>query len=266
MKEQILSFLPPDFSWGQNLHYFDCIESTNTLAKTMAAQGAPHGTILIADRQTGGRGRLGRSFHSPGGTGIYMSVILRPQCAPQDLMHLTCASGLALCDAVEKCAGIRACVKWPNDLVVEKKKLAGILTELGLDAATGSVSYAIVGIGINCCQSAEDFPPEIRDIATSVSMVTHRSVSRPQLAAAMLEELYKMDQILLSEKKDLMKRYRKDCLTLGKTISVIQNDVTRRGKAVDIDDDGALLVEFSPGNVEIVNSGEVSVRGLYGYL
>ena len=129
MKEHILSKLPPAHPWGQSLYWFGSIGSTNAYAKTLAAQGAPAGTVVIADRQDAGRGRLGRTFQSPAGSGIYMSVILRPGCAPTALMHLTCAVALAVCDAVEKAFSFRPGIKWINDLVVEGRKLGGILTE-----------------------------------------------------------------------------------------------------------------------------------------
>ena len=180
-------------------------------------------------------------------------------------MHLTCGAAVAICDAVERTAGFRPGIKWTNDLVANGKKLAGILTELGL-ASTGKVSYAVVGIGINCCQQPEDFPPEIQNIAASLSMITGHTVPRERLAAAMVEALYNMDRQLLTGKAQMMDQYRKDCITVGREISLVRGDELRHGKAVGIDDAGALLVEFAPGRVEPVNSGEVSIRGLYGYV
>ena len=265
MKDQIISLLPPGHPWGELLQCFDCVESTNTLAKAMAASGSPAGTVLIADSQTGGRGRRGRSFHSPSGTGIYMSAILRPGCAPTELMHLTCAVAVAMCDAVEKAAGFRPGIKWTNDLVFGKRKLAGILTELGL-SPSGTVDYAVIGIGVNCTQESGDFPEEIREIAGSVSMAAGGPVDRAALAAAMVEALAEMDQTLLSGRQTVLDRYRRDCITLGQDIALIRGDEIRHGKALDIDPEGALIVRFAPGHVETVSSGEVSVRGMYGYL
>lgn len=265
MKDLILQTLPGDFPWQNQIHWFDSIDSTNTRAKEMALNGASHGTVLIADRQTGGRGRMGRSFLSPGGVGIYMSVLLRPRCRPEELMHLTCAAAVAMCDAVEQAAGFRPGIKWTNDLVSGGKKLAGILTELGLDAS-GQVAYAVVGIGINCCQQPEDFAPEIRDMAGSLSMIAGKPVSRSALASAMLEALAQMDRQLLTGKAQMMTQYRKDCITVGREISLVRGDEIRHGLAVDVDEEGALLVQFPDGHKEAVNSGEVSVRGLYGYI
>ncbi len=266
MKHTILSLLPPDFPWKDRLHWFSEIDSTNTAARQMAAQGAPHGTILIAGQQTAGRGRMGRSFCSPAGMGVYLSVILRPGCAPTALMHLTCAAGVAMCDAVEDAAGFRPGIKWINDLVFGTKKLGGILTELSVNPATGLVDWAIVGIGINCRQQIADFPPELQSMAASLSMAADREVSPGALAAAMVTRLQKMDALLLTAPKEILDRYRRDCMTLGKDIQVIRGDTVRHGTALDLASDGSLLVRFTGGTTEAVNSGEVSVRGMYGYL
>ena len=173
MKEQILQLVSSEYPWGDRFCFLPQVDSTNDYLKKRAAEGAPHGTVLIADRQTGGRGRMGRSFLSPPGVGIYMSILLRPECTPQELMNLTCAVAAAMCRAVECAAGLRPGIKWTNDLVWGKQKFAGILTEMGLTAA-GGVDWAIVGIGVNCCQKAEDFPPEIRDRACSLAMAAGR--------------------------------------------------------------------------------------------
>jgi BirA family biotin operon repressor/biotin-[acetyl-CoA-carboxylase] ligase len=169
MKQQILHHLPKDHPWQDRIYWFATTDSTNTQAKLLALQGAPHGTILIADHQTGGRGRMGRSFQSPAGCGIYLSVLLRPQCSPEELMHLTCATAVAACNAVETAVGIRPGIKWTNDLVCGQRKIAGILTEL---LTVGDQVCAVVGIGINCCQQETDFPEEIRSFAGSLAMVT----------------------------------------------------------------------------------------------
>ena len=265
MKDQILQFLPENHPWKEQLLYFKSIDSTNTRAKELARANALHGTVLIADSQTGGRGRLGRSFHSPAGSGIYMSVIIRPKCKPSELMHLTCTAAVAACDAVERVAGIRPGVKWINDLVYGQRKLAGILTELGL-AKDGSVDYAIIGIGINCSQKEADFPEEIRTIATSLEMIVGRPVDRAKIAAALIEEMERISQELNSGKENLMRRYRADCVTIGQSISLLRGETVHHGIALDLDDQGGLVVRFDDGHTEAVNSGEVSIRGMYGYL
>lgn len=258
----VKEFLRSAHPWADQIHQYDQVESTNTLAKEMAKNGAPHGTVLIADSQTAGRGRLGRSFLSPGGMGVYMSVILRYHCKPEQLMHLTCACGVALCDAVEEAFRIRPGIKWINDLVYDRKKLAGILTELVL---TDSQVCAIVGIGINCCQCQEDFEPTIRDMATSIAMITEQTPNREQLAAKIIEQLSVMDTQLLTHRESLMDRYRADCVTLGQSVCVVQGDSVEKGEALDILPDGALRVRLEDGTQKVVNAGEVSIRGMYGY-
>lgn len=230
----------------------------------MAAMGAPYGTVVIADSQTGGRGRLGRTFYSPAGNGVYLSVVLRPNLRPQQLMHLTCATAVAACNAVEIAVGIHPGIKWTNDLVVNCKKLGGILTELSIKA-DGFVDYIIIGIGINCGQKAEDFPPEIANIATSLSLYAGQSVDRGRLAAAIIDSVAHMAEVL--ENADaFLPQYRADCITLGQDISLLRGDEVRHGKALDVDKNGALIVQFADGRLETVTSGEVSVRGMYGYV
>ncbi len=263
MKEEILSQLPPGHPWRENIQCFDTIDSTNTRCKALALEGAPHGTLLIADRQTAGRGRLGRSFQSPGGMGVYLSVLLRPGCPPAALMHLTCAAAVAACDAVERVCGIRPGIKWTNDLVVGSRKIAGILTEL-VHGPQG-VS-AIIGIGINCCQQPLDFPDEIREMAASLSMVTGRIIDRFALAAALVESLEQMDHTLLSGRDAMMARYRADCITIGRDISLLLPDAVRHGHAEGVDDTGGLIVRFPDGHTQVIAAGEVSVRGMYGYI
>ena len=265
MKDSVFSHLSPSFPWKAHFHFFPTIDSTNDRLKAMARQGAPHGTVLLADHQTGGHGRLGRNFHSPEGVGVYMSILLRPNCTPADLMHLTCAAAAAMCDAVEQAAGFRPGIKWTNDLVFGRRKLGGILTELGLNPK-GGVDYAIIGIGINCCQQLSDFAPDIRDIAGSLAMVSGKKIDRSRVAAAMMEALHRLDASLLTGKNEILRSYRRDCITVGQEISLLRGDEVRHGTALDVDENGALVVAFSDGHTEAVNSGEVSVRGMYGYI
>ena len=264
MKTEILSSLNAECPWRDTLHWYPDIDSTNTQAKRLAKEGAPHGTVLIAGHQTGGRGRMGRTFQSPDGQGVYLSVILRPNCAPAQLMHLTCAAGVAMMEAVENASGIRPQMKWINDLVIDRKKLGGILTEMSVDK--GMVEYAVVGVGINCLQQATDFSPEIAGLATSLSLAAGCTIVPAKLAAAMTEALWKMDRRLFTEKAQLMAEYKENCITLGKEIQVIRQDQICHGKALDLDEDGGLLVQYDNGTLQSVSSGEVSVRGMYGYL
>ena len=194
-----------------------------------------------------------------------MSLLIRPKCPPEELMHLTCAVAVAMCDAVEATCGLRPGIKWTNDLVHEKKKLGGILTELGF-GPDGKVSWCVLGIGINCTQSTEDFPPELRDMAASLSTVTGHPVDPAMLSAQMLTHLHRLSHGLLTERRAVLDRYRRDCITLGQQISLVRGDTVRHGTALDITDSGALTVRFPDGHLEDVDSGEVSVRGMYGYM
>lgn len=263
MKQTILSYLPGDHPWQNHILWFDSIDSTNTRAKELAIAGAPHGTVLIADHQSAGRGRMGRSFQSPVGVGIYMSVILRYSCSPLELMHLTCATAVAACDAVEQAVNLRPGIKWTNDLVYEKRKLAGILTEL---LTFPNETVAIVGIGINCCQKESDFDESIRSFAGSLSMATGNAVDRANVAACLIAALGQMDASLLTKGSEIMEHYQKNCVTVGKDISILCGGEVRHGHAQGVDSDGALLVQFPDGHIEPIQSGEVSIRGMYGYI
>ena len=262
MLTQIKNFLPEDHLWQNQIVWYDVTDSTNDQAKKLIWQGVPHGTVLIADQQTDGRGRMGRNFVSAAGVGVYMSIILRLQTPPDQLMHLTCAVAVAACNAVEKAAGFRPGIKWTNDLVCGGKKLAGILTELVI---TPTETAAIIGIGVNCCQTEADFPAEIQSFAGSLSMVCGHSVNRAQVAAALIESFSQMADHLLDGKQNILDIYRRDCITVGNQISLVKADEIRHGYALGIDDEGALIVEFSDKHIESVNAGEVSVRGMYGY-
>lgn len=252
--------------WADSIEFFDQVPSTNTLLKTLGHRGAPDGTVIITDRQTVGRGRMGRSFLSPGGVGIYLSALIRPNVPPTELMHLTCAVAAAMCDAVEKASGLRPSVKWINDLVIGKRKLGGILTELSVNPVTQLVDYAVIGIGINCCQTAADFAPEISDMATSLHLATGKAIDRSVLAAEMIKALHTISRTLLTHQEEILERYSADCITIGKDIQVLRGESVRFGKAIGIDSDGGLIVTYPDGSTETVSSGEVSVRGMYGYV
>lgn len=265
MLPEILNALGADHPWRDKIIYLDSTTSTNDVLKQLAAQGAEEGTVVLAGHQTQGKGRLGRSFHSPQDSGIYMSVLLRPKCLPTGLMHLTCAAGCAACDAIEAATGLRPGIKWINDIVCEKKKVGGILTQMVL-SGDGKVDHAVVGIGLNCNQKEDDFPQELQEIAGSLAMFSASGINRWIIAAKLIEELERMSGQLLSLKEEIMGQYRKDCITIGQEIQVIRQGCIYTGKALDVDEDGALMVEFANGSIEHIQSGEVSVRGMYGYI
>ena len=260
MKEEILALLPPDCAWGESVYYLESVDSTSNYAKALAKNGAPDGTAVIAKCQTGGRGRMGRSFHSPEG-GLYLTLILRPNCKATELLHLTCGVGVAAGNAIFSVAGIHPGLKWINDLVIGAKKVGGILVEMSL-TPEGFVDYALVGIGINC---KDTVPPELKEIATALDRETKKEISPAVLAAAVLSELHTLSCTIFSEKKALLDRYRAFCVTIGKEVLLIRGEEKRQAFALDITDDGGLLVEYPDKTRAVISSGEASVRGLFGY-
>lgn len=244
--------------WAQTIQYYDTVVSTNSMLQQQAVSGAPEGTVIFADTQSGGMGRLGRSFHSPAGAGIYMSVLLRPQCRPEQLMHLTCAVAVATCKAIEKSAGMRVQIKWVNDLIYGHKKLAGILTKLSVDPKTGLVNWAIVGIGINCAPAA--FPPQLQDIVTSLENIAGKPIDREALAAELVRQLEKMRREMFACKAQIMAYYRQNCAVIGEDVYLIRGEERKAGRVLDVDEDGGLVVKAPDGAVYTVNSGEISLR------
>ena len=263
-EREVRRFLGQPGVLGRELHCLETIDSTNTYAKKLAMSGAPDGTVVIANDQTAGRGRMGRTFQSPKDKGIYLSVLLRPEMEPQRLMPVTAMAGIAVADAVEAVCGVRPGLKWPNDPVIGNKKLCGILTEMSLEGETGRVQYLVLGIGINVGQA--DLTEDVAAIATSLSAYLGRPVSRPQLAAALIKELEKLYGALKDgDLSRYLAAYRRDCVNLGKTVQLLGEDrevVT----AVDIDGEFGLVVRTADGTEKTVRSGEVSVRGMYGYV
>ena len=254
--------LPRNHPWADLIQVHEVLDSTNTHAKELARQGAAQGTVVIAGHQTAGRGRLGRRFHSPKDTGLYLSLILRPNCPADRLMHLTCATAVAACDAVEQACRLRPTIKWINDLTLNSKKLGGILTEL-VFGSDGNVSAAIIGIGINC--RLENVPDEIKEMACSLSDST-ADTDIPRLAAAMILALERMNRRLLQDRAAIMETYRHNCITLGRQVRVLSPSETETGIAEQINDDGSLTVVLEDGQRKTVNAGEVSVRGLWDYI
>lgn len=262
-RQEILKYLGTH-PWAGTLQVLDTVDSTNALAKKLASQGAPEGTVLVANHQTAGRGRLGRSFLSEAGQGIYMSVILRPQEKATELLHLTCCAAEATCEALERGTGKRPGIKWTNDLVHEGRKLAGILTELSFEGESGKARYAVLGIGLNCHQSPCGFPEELREVAASVRMMTGSVPDRNRLAAELIQSFHGLS-LTLGKRLQWLERYRRDCVTIGRAVTVTGSGAVRRGQAVGVDDWGALLVDFGRGP-EPVQAGEVSIRGMFGYI
>ena len=251
---------------GSRLLCLETVDSTNTEAKRQAAAGAPDGLVIVSEEQTDGRGRRGRSFQSPRGKGLYLSALLRPKLEPSQVSDWTAWGAVAVCDGVEAVCGLRPRIKWTNDLVLNGKKLCGILTELGLESESNALDYLITGIGVNVNQAPEDFDPEIRPIATSLAQALGRPVRRAELAAAIVQALDTMYAQFPQNKALYLERYRADCLTPGNPVQLITPASREEAFAVEIDNDFRLVVECPDGRRAALSSGEVSVRGLYGYV
>lgn len=238
------------------------VDSTNNIAKQLGAQGAPHGTVVAAERQTGGRGRLGRSFASPTG-GVYLSVLLRPELPLERLMSLTALAAVATRRAICDCCGLAPDIKWMNDLLWQGKKLCGILTELSCEAESGRLEYAVIGIGINCNTQTSELPPEVQARATSLREATGRDIDINTMAAALIARLRELDGVLRGDGSAWIQEYRSACVTLGRQVLLLRTGERRSALALDIDDNAGLIVRYDDGTTGTVNSGEVSVRGIY---
>lgn len=239
----------------RELEIHGLLDSTNNRAKALAAAGAVHGTAVIADSQSGGKGRLGRSFFSPEHSGVYMTVILRPDCTPDKAGLLTSLAAVAAARAVEKVSGVDVKIKWVNDLYLNEKKICGILTEGGLGLEAGRLEYAAVGIGINV--NRMEFPPELREIATSVGNETGTSHDRNRLIAEILNELDSLYGDL--ETGVFLEESRRRSNVIGREVTVIEGGKKYPAKALDIDGQGRLIVETEEGRT-CLNYGEVSLK------
>ena len=245
---------------GSDIKYFTVTDSTNVQAKKLAAGGAPDGTIVIAEEQTGGRGRLSRKFFSPRYKGILFSVILRPHILPQQAPKYTLLAAVAIVRAIRKITGVKAGIKWPNDIMYEGKKLVGILTEM--NAEMERVNYIIIGMGINVNIPLDELPDEVRDRAGSLSHILGHEVPRLELFGCILAELEHLYITAQSEGfAPIFDLWREYSVTLGQNIRVIGvgTGETYEGTAVDIDSDGALLVK-KDGQINRVLAGDVSIR------
>jgi len=256
---------------GRKIIYLEEVDSTNNYAKTIAAEGCEEGTVVLAESQTCGRGRLGRSWSSAPKTGIYMSVVLRPAIAPEDVQVMTIAASVAVVSAIKKVTGIDAGIKWPNDIILGAKKVCGILTEMNSEMER--VNFLVLGIGMNVNQEADDFTGELRETATSLKAFAleeglHiKSFCRSELIRELLLELEGLyDMVVRGSTKEIIDEWKKHSVTLGKQVKVKGRNFEYRGIAVDITGDGRLSVKCDDGIIREVLSGEVSVRGILGYV
>ena len=263
MKEQIACAVHTKWA-GKNVVYFDVTDSTNIQARLCAENGAPHGTLVVADMQEGGKGRRGRSWVSPAGEGIWMSILLRPEIHAVSASMLTLVMALAAERGIREITGEQSLIKWPNDLVLNKKKICGILTEMATEQM--EIKYVIVGIGINVGQKV--FPEELKQSATSIFLETGKKYDRSLMIGAVmeaLEEYYEMF-IKTEDMSGLLELYNEKLVNRNQEVCVLAADGDFRGIARGINRTGGLLVELEDGKETEVISGEVSVRGVYGYV
>ena len=245
---------------GRELYYFSEISSTNDEAKKLANAGCPEGTLVITETQLGGRGRLSRGWFSPVAKGIWFSLVLRPPFPPQEAPKCTLMAAVALNRAIREVAGISCGIKWPNDILCNGRKLVGILTEMS--AEMDAINHIVIGMGINVNFGVSEIPPDLKNIATSVSIETGAPVSRIDLFIKVLEQLESLYiQVEATGFAAVLDAWRQESITLGRMVNVIGLDKSFVGKAIDIDAEGALLVETAQG-VERVLAGDVSIRPL----
>ena len=247
---------------GKTVHFAREMDSTNLWIKRLAKEGAPEGTLALAEYQSAGRGRLGRSWEVPEGTSVMMSILLRPKFEPQFAPMLTLVMGMAVAKAV-KDLGFDVSIKWPNDVVVSHKKICGILTEMGV--LDGKIDYAVIGVGINV--NIREFPEEMADKATSLYLEGGREFDRSQVPGLVMEafEKYYEEFIKTCDLSGLKEKYESILANYDQPVRVLAKE-PYEGIARGITNGGELLVEKQDGTVVEVSAGEVSVRGLYSYV
>jgi BirA family biotin operon repressor/biotin-[acetyl-CoA-carboxylase] ligase len=246
---------------GRTVFCYDTIDSTNEEAKRQALKGAPGGSLFLAEQQTGGKGRLGRSWVSPPASGIWFTVLLRPEAIPMNIAATTLLAGMAVCGAVREVTGCDAMIKWPNDVVAGTRKICGILTEMSVEK--DRAEFVVIGIGVNANSTA--FPEELREKATSIRLETGRPVHR----VALLQEILRRLEHLLKENAaglsaSFLENYKANCVSLGRQVGFRRGGVPMTGTAVDISPEGELIVRLPDGSLQTVFTGEVNIQGFYG--
>lgn len=258
--EGMAPFLP-DTVDPASIHIHQILDSTNNEAKRLAVSGGADHTVIFAEEQTGGRGRLGRSFFSPKGSGIYMSLLLRPTLSADFAVRLTTAACVAVCRAIESVTGKACRIKWVNDIYLEGRKVCGILTEAVSNFETGAIESVVVGIGVNFKAVPDDFPAEIRDKAGAIFQDDTGGITRNQLAAAMLGELASLTA--MARTGEFLPDYKARSIVLGRTVTVVSAKGERSAFVEDIDQSGGLVVRWDDGSTGVISTGEVSIRGLF---
>jgi BirA family biotin operon repressor/biotin-[acetyl-CoA-carboxylase] ligase len=255
LPEEVLQGLKTGIFTGP-VHYSETLDSTNDLAKALAAQGAPEGTVVVTETQTSGRGRLGREWDSPPAVGLYVSLVLRPMLPPMELPQITLTTAVAVVRAVRRVAGLAPGIKWPNDLLINGKKLGGILTEM--ETESDRIRHVVVGLGLNVNNPA--FPPELASTATSLALAAGgRRFSRVNLLQAWLEEFEALYERFLNQGfAEILEEWKGFTETLGKMVTVRQGPREISGQALDVAPDGALLLRIANGEIVRVTSGEIT--------
>ena len=252
------SRLIQDQAIGSTVRVLQNTTSTNDEASRAALEGHPEGLVIFAESQSTGRGRMGRRWSSPTGRGLWFSALLRPSLTPGECTQLTAASAIALVRAIQSATGITPEIKWPNDLLIKGKKIAGILTEMS--AELEHVRSVVLGIGIDVNQTASEFPADLRGIATSLKLAMGKNVSRPDLAEAVLLNLNEeYARILASNFAAVAEEWASHCSTLGKQVTIDMGTRRVRGRAEALDENGALLLRTEHGRIERIIGGEVTL-------
>ena len=245
--------------FADKIRIYKSLESTNKTAKELAVAGAEHGTVVISESQTLGRGRHSRSFFSTPGGGLYMSIVLRPEMLRfENTTSVTAFAAVAVCEAIESVSEQKAKIKWVNDIFIDGKKVCGILTEAVTDFESGGLEWIVLGIGINVGIRTEDFPEELRHSATSVFPEKSVSGVRNRLAAEIMNRI--LGEIPISSEKEIFEKYKARLMMLGEKITVIQGENEYKATAVDIDGAGHLIVDNENGEKITLFSGEISIR------
>ena len=256
-KDDILQSLSSDIK-KSDIHILDTTDSTNNYAKKLAEEGAPENTIVIANEQTSGKGRLGRSFISPKNTGIYMSIILRPDMKIDIAQMLTSCIAVSAAKAIDSLYKCNTRIKWVNDLMVNDKKICGILTEATIDCEAANFRYIVAGIGINVGSIRSVFDNELLETASSLEDETGIVIPRSRIIAAVIDSVIN-DYMSLSD-KSFLDEYRKRSWITGKPVTIYAHGIQKDAVAVDIDDTAGLVVKYKNGETEVINSGEARVR------
>ena len=259
--QSMLSYLSQNFQLPEpeQIHIYDCLESTNITAKEMALSGAKHGTVVIADRQTAGKGRYGKSFHSPPGHGLYMSIILHTSKLSYSTPTLvTALAAVSVCEAIELITDKSPKIKWVNDIFLEDKKICGILTESVIMPDSADIPRIVLGVGVNFSTPATAFPEELQHIAGSLFEAEKPTTTRNHLATEIMSRILHSDDH--HNEKEMLDKYRQRMFMLGRTVIVTGTEGTYEALAVDIDDIGQLIVKKKNGEILSLSSGEVSIK------